>query len=49
MENDCKFYDAELDCCILFSDWDEENLLLQPCLESCSKYKSKEKGGNEKC
>ena len=44
--NDCKFYDAELDCCKLLSDWTEPMPLLEHCVEGiCSDYKPTEKGG----
>ena len=32
-ECDCKYYDAELDCCKYFSDWTQPMPVLQPCIE----------------
>lgn len=46
--NDCEFYDNELDCCKLFSDWTEPMPILQPCvMGACSEYHPTEKGGGE--
>ena len=32
--NDCKYYDSELDCCKYFSDWTDAMPILQPCIDS---------------
>lgn len=38
-ENECKYYDKELYCCKLFSDWTQPMPVLQPCIESpCGHY-----------
>ena len=48
MNNNCKHYDAELDCCKYFSDWTEAMPVLQPCTEShCDKYYPAEKGNKK--
>lgn len=47
--NNCKYYDDELDCCKLFSDWSQPMPVLCPCSEErCSEYKqTKEDADNE--
>ena len=45
--NSCKFYDDELDCCKLFSDWSQPMPSLSPCYgERCSAYKQTEERDN---
>ncbi len=40
-ENNCNFYDCELDCCVLFSQWGAMPVL-ESCVGSdCSKYKER--------
>lgn len=39
MSKDCKYYDSELDCCKLLSDWSEAMPVLQPCVDGpCDKH-----------
>lgn len=46
-ECDCKYYDAELDCCKYLSDWSDAMPVLQSCVESpCEKYRPREVGEN---
>ena len=44
---DCKFYDDELDCCKLFSDWTEPMPVIQHCVEgACSEFMERKDGAN---
>jgi hypothetical protein len=39
-QNDCIYFDHELGCCKILSDWGQRMPVLQPCIESpCECYK----------
>lgn len=45
-QNDCIYFDHELGCCKILSDWGQPMPVLQPCIESPCEYYKKSKEYN---